>query len=190
MNLINKKRGFTLVETLIAIAILMIAIAGPLTIANNALIAALGSRNAMVATYLAQDGMETLKNIKDNNLAGNPGNPGSQFLTNIGNSSQCSNSSISASCQIPTLWSNGFYIQGQLTTCGSNNNCSLYTDTVNGYSYSTSGTITPFTRYYYVSGPYPNGSNQDAIVTVVVSWTDGSIPNAVTLQEVMSNVQR
>jgi len=58
--------GFTLIETLVAIAILMIAIAGPLTVANQALTSALGSRNAMIATYLAQDGMESLKNIKDN----------------------------------------------------------------------------------------------------------------------------
>ena len=73
-NNFNLNRGFTLIETLVSVAILMVAIAGPLTIANQALTAALGSRNAMIATYLALDGMESIKNIKDNNLSLTPFN--------------------------------------------------------------------------------------------------------------------
>lgn len=65
----NARSGFTLVETLVAIAILMIAVAGPLTVANQALTAALGARDTMIASYLAEEGMESIKNIKDNNVA-------------------------------------------------------------------------------------------------------------------------
>src|ERR1035437_8020416 len=59
--------GFTLVETLVAIAILMIAIAGPLTVAEKGLSAAIYARDKLIGSYLAQDGMEAIKNIVDTN---------------------------------------------------------------------------------------------------------------------------
>ena len=63
----TKNAGFTLVETLVAIAILMIAIAGPLTVAEKGLSAAIYARDQMMASYLAQDGMEYVKNVVDTN---------------------------------------------------------------------------------------------------------------------------
>ena len=45
----SSKKGFTLIETLVAIAILMVAIAGPLDIAEKGLIAAVNSRNQTIA---------------------------------------------------------------------------------------------------------------------------------------------
>jgi prepilin-type N-terminal cleavage/methylation domain-containing protein len=174
-------KGFTLVETLIAIAILMVAIAGPLTVANQALTAALGARNTMIAYNLAQDGMESIKNIKDNNIGTNQPN----FLNNLGSSASCSNSSLSNSCQTPVPWNLGTYISSGPLKCS--NNCKLYIGS-NGYTYdqSSGNTLTPFTRYYYIS----NDTTNDAVITVVVKWMDGSIPNEVRLQEIMSNVVR
>ena len=68
----TKNTGFTLVETLVAIAILMIAIAGPLTVAEKGLSAAIYARDKLIGSYLAQDGMEAIKNIVDTNeLNGN-----------------------------------------------------------------------------------------------------------------------
>lgn len=63
------KKGFTIIETLVAITILMIAISGPLTVAFQGLAAADQARNQMTATLLAQDAMEYIHNIKDNNIA-------------------------------------------------------------------------------------------------------------------------
>jgi hypothetical protein len=54
-----KKSGFTIVETLVAVAILMIAIAGPLTIVNKSLRAAMEAQDQVTAAYLAQDVIET-----------------------------------------------------------------------------------------------------------------------------------
>lgn len=62
----NTQRAFTLVETLVAITVLMIAIAGPLTIASKSLKSALYARDQIVANYLAQDALEVVKNIRDN----------------------------------------------------------------------------------------------------------------------------
>ncbi len=58
-------KAFTLIETLMAVAVLMIAIAGPLVVANNGLVAALYAKDQSIATSLAQEGMEMVRNVKD-----------------------------------------------------------------------------------------------------------------------------
>lgn len=57
--------GFTLVEALVAISILMIAIASPMTLAQKGLSTAVLSKDQMVASFLAQDAIEAVKNIRD-----------------------------------------------------------------------------------------------------------------------------
>jgi prepilin-type N-terminal cleavage/methylation domain-containing protein len=70
---INKNQGFTIIETLVAVAILMISIAGPLTIAQKALSASLYAKDQVIASYLAQQEMEYIKNLKDNYITYRPG---------------------------------------------------------------------------------------------------------------------
>lgn len=61
-----KNRGFTIIETLVAIFILLISTTGPLTFAQSGLRSSFLARDQITAFYLAQDSIETLKNIKDN----------------------------------------------------------------------------------------------------------------------------
>jgi Tfp pilus assembly protein PilV len=61
-------RGFTIIETLVAVTILMIAVAGPLVVASKGLNAALYARDQVIASYLAQESMEAIKNQRDNNI--------------------------------------------------------------------------------------------------------------------------
>ena len=61
----NNKKAFTLVEALVAISILMIAIAGPMTLAQKSLSTAILSKDQMIAGFLAQDAIEAVKNIRD-----------------------------------------------------------------------------------------------------------------------------
>lgn len=67
LSTLKTSSGFTLVETLVAIAILMIAIAGPLTVAEKGLSASIYARNQLMASYLAQEGIEYMRNIVDTN---------------------------------------------------------------------------------------------------------------------------
>ena len=62
---INNKKAFTLVEALVAISILMIAIASPMTLAQKGLSTATLSKDQMIASFLAQDAIESVKNIRD-----------------------------------------------------------------------------------------------------------------------------
>lgn len=69
----NTQQGFTLIETLVAIFILLISTTGPLSFAQSGLRASFLARDQVVAFYLAQDATETIKNLRDNNsLIKNP----------------------------------------------------------------------------------------------------------------------
>lgn len=62
----NKTQGgFTILETLVAISILMLSITGPLVIISQALKASFYSRDQITAFYLAQEAVEYIRNLRD-----------------------------------------------------------------------------------------------------------------------------
>ena len=83
MNIFKQKKhfqkGFTLVEALVAISILMIAIASPMLLAQKGLSTAILSKDQMIAAFLAQDAIEAVKNIRDQIAVKN--NPTTDWLT-------------------------------------------------------------------------------------------------------------
>jgi type II secretory pathway pseudopilin PulG len=63
----DRSRAFTLVETLVAISILMLSVSGPLYYASESLKAAIYARDQITAFYIAQDAFEQIRKIRDNN---------------------------------------------------------------------------------------------------------------------------
>lgn len=63
----NAMKGFTLVETMVAIAVLAVALVGPFIAVNNALKASYTARDQLIAAQLAQEGMEYIRSIRDAN---------------------------------------------------------------------------------------------------------------------------
>lgn len=63
--------GFTLIEALVAIAIVTIAMGGPFWVAGQASIAAHDAKNRLVASYLAQEGIEYIRLMRDNTYLAN-----------------------------------------------------------------------------------------------------------------------
>ncbi len=167
-----KNRGFTIVETLVAITILMIAIVGPLTISHKGLLAAIYARDQVTASYLAQDAMEYIKNIKDTNLLN-----GSSWLAGLEN---CYDSTQSK-CKVNTL-------NGSITNCvDSGESCLLYKNNDNsGYSHDFTQTRTQFSRYFYIT----NITTDEAKIVVMVKWINGVVSNQVLYENEIFNVTK
>lgn len=65
-------QGFTLLETLVAVTILIIGVLGPLSLASRGIADGLFAQNQLTASFLAEEALETLKSRRDGNvLSGN-----------------------------------------------------------------------------------------------------------------------
>ncbi|MFO0743770.1 MAG: prepilin-type N-terminal cleavage/methylation domain-containing protein [Candidatus Paceibacterota bacterium] len=65
-NIKNKAGdGFTLIEALVSIALILIAVIGPLTLAMNAINTIIQNKNRVIASYLAEEVVENFKNYRD-----------------------------------------------------------------------------------------------------------------------------
>lgn len=61
------RRGFTILESLVAIAILLVALTGPMVFAQQSLRASRLAGDQITAFYLAQDAIELVKHVRDQN---------------------------------------------------------------------------------------------------------------------------
>ncbi len=201
--MINKKNGFTLIETLLAILILSVAIAGPLTIASKGLSAELVAKDQTTAYYLAQDAVEYVRFVRDSNLlAGN-----TDWMAGLdGSSNGHTNTGSSGSGYDCTNYSNYACIVDSIQDTTSRCTallCSapLKYDAVVSYQYGYSaGSNTIFTRSVLITcidsttnNPTSSCSStnvHEAIVKVTVQWVDaGGVTRQVVISENLFNWQ-
>ena len=64
----TSRRGFSLLETIVAVSILMITIVGPLSLASKGIVFSDYVKDEITGFYLAQEGMEAVRNIRDENI--------------------------------------------------------------------------------------------------------------------------
>lgn len=64
----KNKKGFTLIETLVAIALLSVAIVAPMSLTVQSLGTAYYARDQITAFYLAQEAIEALRSIRDGRI--------------------------------------------------------------------------------------------------------------------------
>lgn len=70
--------GFTLIETLVAITILLIAVVGPIALIGDSIRKMYYARDEVLAINLAQEGIEMVRQVRDTNMLS-----GSAWLTNL-----------------------------------------------------------------------------------------------------------
>ena len=62
-----KNKGFTIVESLVAITILVLAVTGAASAIQTGISSYIFSKDQIIAFYLAQEGFEQIRNIRDEN---------------------------------------------------------------------------------------------------------------------------
>ncbi len=64
---LKKESGFTLLEVIVAIFILTVGVGGSFVLIQQTLSASLMAQSRLIAAYLAQEGIEIIRNVRDNN---------------------------------------------------------------------------------------------------------------------------
>lgn len=166
-------KGFTLIETLVAIAILTVAIAGPLYTANRSIVATQNTRDQLTASYLAQEGIEYIRMMRDNAYlaayqrdSGTASSAGwDSFLALVTN---CGATDSTLACTLDPL--NNTPIQScSIGSCGP-----LYL-LGDMYRQDNTGTPTQFTRTIQVFDIPPNEERIVSKVTWDFHGTDRSV---------------
>lgn len=182
-----QKKGFTLIETLVAVLLLVTAVAGPLTIVSKNLLAARVAKDQITAYYLAQDALEYVRFARDTNRL-----KGADWLSGAGGTSAGVNLT-------PCTGANGCYLDSTSNTPAVPTACSgtcpviNYSSATERFTYAPVGSgISPtqFTRTITVGAP--TGSPPDErILIVTVRWgsATGAGARTVTIQENIYNWQ-
>ena len=175
----HTKAGFTIVETLVAVAVLMIAIAGPLVVATRGLNSALASKDQMIASYLAQDTLEMIKNTRDGNVFGHPDAVETYWLVAPLNTSfsSCNADTSGNSCDFGGIDNDLVVCTTQIGSTGVYS-CPIYYNANTGYTHSSASPAyqTVFYRKFYLQDKSTNNGKSEKLVHVIVDWYEGTVP--------------
>lgn len=164
-----KNSGYTLLETIIALAVILGAIAGPYSLATRGILSSLASKNKLAAYNLSQEGIELVRKIRDDNVLA-----GSSWDSGIS----------SGSWKIDV-------VNNALSPFDSA--ALLYDGTLGLYQNNT-GSASLFTRRITIQKPPANPtpgipSTDQILVISTVTWTERGLSKTAELQEIMYNWQ-
>lgn len=170
--------GFVLIEVIASISILMLAIPAALTVASKSVFLARYSKDQVIATYLAEEGIEIIRNKRDENmLAGNP------WTTGI----WAGDCKAGLKCIVDY---GPLSTEPTITTCVGVCSFVLNVDPTSGaYSHQVGGTWVPtkFSRYIQTDDVPCNGgggpSGNEICVRSVVTYIAGGITKTITMTE-------
>lgn len=182
--------GFTLIETLVAVTIVAFSVAGPLYSASRSLIAAQAAEGKLIATYLAQEGVEYVREMRDDEYLAAYQAGGATVSTDAWNAfiSGAGTASI-AQCRSITCTLDPVQVMGSsLTPCSAATTpCTrLYrrSDGVYTQQNGAGNTQTIYTRTLQVfSVPLAAGNPTEVRVVSKVSWDFHGITQTVSVTD-------
>jgi len=167
--------GFTLIETFVAITILITAIAGPLTIAAKGLQSAILARDQLTSSFLGQEGLEYIRQKRDTSSL--QGGDWASWLSSMG-------SCVNQFCTVDATEQSS----PSLNVCPVGGCPNLRYDTASDlFSYSLGDTLTNFKRSVTI---VPNtNNNTEATITSTVLWTTGTFTRQASFSMTLSDWQ-
>ena len=183
-NKIQQSKGFTLIETMVAITILLTTIVGPMEIASQSLFSAFYSRDQITAYYLAQEGIEYIRNSRDNYYLDSANSGNTNWPTAF---SDCVyDGTYSFGCRID--FNTGIIKNDSLENASTTLN---YDSTSGTYSYADGGSPSKYTRIVTIS-PDPSTNPDHILVSSTVSWSGSYFSGetkSFTIKETLYNWQ-
>lgn len=166
-------RGFSLLEIIIAIAVLASGIAGAIALINQAVSAGVFAQKQLIAAHLAQEGMEVVHNIRHTNWIQQRENPAIQWDRGLVDGNSCVNFSSAS------LSDAGF----ATGSCNSTSQRALYLSG-NRYRHCVdpvhcpvgAESLTDFSRYIAISHGTDSDGKAYVLMKSIVEWGKGSIP--------------
>lgn len=168
MNILHKKnsKGFTLVETLVSLAIFSSAIVGMIVVTSQGINDTNYAKNKLVATALSQEGIEIVRNVRDSALLSDTtGTQGwATFISAI-------NPCLSIACAIDPLYTDISDLT--IVQCSADDECVLSRDELSGTAYyeTTGNDDSNFSRFIEIN-ELADGNTVEIVSTV--EWTQGS----------------
>ncbi len=185
---IKKEKGFTLIETLVAISILMLGILGPLSIASSGLKNARYGRDQVTASYLAQEGIEYVRYIRDNNRIERLNGASVNWLAGLGKCFVDTNPPSGYGCWIDVPQEFGG--TNIIDNCSSSGCPKLRIDDNGYYTYTAGEPLSLFTRTIRIKPTSVGGVSDEARAVRVEStviWAAGSDTRTFTAVENVFN---
>ena len=178
--------GFTLIEVLVALFILSLSIVAMMSVLASGISNTAYAKNKMIATYLAQEGVEYFRNMRDTNMlyydSQSASNGWNNFVTNnTKGANQCTNNKV---CNFDAS------VLNTITNCNAPTCTALnfISSSVGGGGYSNTGggTATIFARKV-TAIPVVDSNNEQITISSTVEWTQKSTKYSVTFSEVLFN---
>ncbi len=182
MNLFKTQKnnkGFTLVESLVAIGILSISILATFTAVANGLQSSEISRDQIKAFYLIQEGMEFIKNTREENALKNISGTPTDWLAGIsavGGVAPAGDACyFGRTCRIDSANKTMTYCGAAFSTCP----VLQQSPTTLVYGYNAGWTNTRFKREIQIESV----NATEIKVTIQVSWTGGDVTKSVKVSQ-------
>ncbi len=188
---INSK-GFTLVETLVAVSILSVSILATFTAVQSSLQSSTTAKDQTTAFYMAQEAMEFIKNIRDENALNSIDNPGSthwlQGLSEV-TTDPCwygGNGEAQKICRIDSVAESVFTCGVAVGSCENlRQNLDSASPDYKLFGHNGAWNLTNFKREIQ----FTRNSDDDVLVTIRMSWVSRNIPKSFQVTQLLMNRQ-